>query len=326
MTVRHVLINGWFAEETGTGSGQYLQHMLDALPAVSPATRWTVATPRPVASARWRDVETVTLATPPLPGALRKVWWEQVSVPRAASRLAADVLWTPYWSSPILCTVPTVVTIHDLIPLLLDEYRGGLRQRAYTALVGKSARRATRIITVSEASARDVVAHLGIPEERVTPIWHGPNLARSEGAPKTGDVRAKYNLPERYFFYMGGFDVRKNLASTLAAYARYLALGGDPDIRLVVGGRLPEHDSTFAPDPARMAQDMGIAAQVDLIGWVEEVDKAAIYEGATAFVFPSLYEGFGMPVLEAMQAGAPVITSGRAPAPAQGAPPVQAPQ
>lgn len=309
MTVRHVLINGWFVSQMGTGSGQYLFHMLEALPAASPGTRWTLLTPAPVPAPNWQGVAVVPHSTPPLPGSLRKVWWEQVTMPRAARHLGVDVLWTPYWAAPFFCAVPHVVTIHDLIPLLLADYRGGLRQRAYTALVAASAKRATRVLTVSHASARDVVEHLGIPSAKVVPVWHGPNIPPHGTSADRIDVRAKYGLPERYFLYLGGFDPRKNLESTLSAYARFLQRGGDPTIRLVIAGRLPERFSPFAPDPVRIAQTLGITGQVDWIGWVDESDKAALYAGAVAFLFPSLYEGFGMPVLEAMQAGSPVVTS-----------------
>jgi glycosyltransferase involved in cell wall biosynthesis len=247
---------------------------------------------------------------------LRKLWWEQVTVPRAAKQSGASLLWVPYWAAPAWSPCPVAVTVHDLIPALLPAYRGGIHHRLYTALVSWTARRAASILTVSHASARDIMHHLGIPPQRIHVVYHGPN---QEGTPRpTPDemateiagVRERYHLPARYFLYLGGYDALKNVEAILAGYARYLALGGDPEIKLLLAGQLPATDTPFAPDPRRQAAMHGISDAVYYCGRVEEEDKAAIYAQATAYVFPSLYEGFGMMLLEAMAAGTPVITSG----------------
>ncbi|HHW89175.1 MAG TPA: glycosyltransferase family 4 protein [Chloroflexi bacterium] len=304
-----------------SGSGQYLDHLLDWLPRVGPQVQISLllpmhpaldATTPAAVSARWPGIACVPLVLPQLPVNLAKLWWEQVVAPRTAQQMRADIYWVPYWAGPLWSPLPVAVTIHDLIPLLLPAYRGRWAQRAYTRLVAWSARRATAILTVSAAAARDIVAYLNVAPARVHVIHHGPN---QEGAPSPtaadcARVRARYALPERYFLYLGGFDVRKNLAGIIGGYARYLARGGDPAVKLVVAGALPTADTAFFPDPRRLAHAAGCADQVHFCGWVEEADKPALYALATAFVFPSLYEGFGMMVLEAMQAGTPVVTSG----------------
>lgn len=310
-----IAINGWFAGDAASGSGQYIDHLLAEIPRQQPGAHLSLLVPqeRAPASERWPQVDIVQLPVPPLPRNLAKLWFEQVSVPLAARRLGADVLWVPYWAAPWFQPVPVVVTIHDLIPLLLPAYRGGVLQRGYTALVSRTARRAAAVIAVSEAARADVVAHLHIPAERVHAIPHGPN---QEGAPKPtpeqqAAVAARYDLPERFFLYLGGFDVRKNLRSTLEAYRRYLDRGGDPAVCLVIAGRLPQEDSAFFPDPQKIAAELHLEDQVHFCGWIDEADKPALYALATAYVFPSLYEGFGMMVTEAMQAGTPVVTSRR---------------
>lgn len=307
----HVAVNGWFLGQLGAGSGQYLHHMLDALPRLAPQTRWSVLVPPERTPPDMVGVEWVRVALPPLARRARKVFWEQVAVPRAARRLGAEVLWVPYWAAPWWQPVPTVVTVHDLIPLLLRMYRGGASNRLYTALVGATARRAAAAITVSEAGKRDVVERLRVPPERVHAIPHGPNqeaLPRPD-AGQLSVVRARYALPERYFLYLGGFDARKNVGTLLRAYRAYLEQGGDRRVHLVVAGALPVRDSAFAPDPQRMAAELGLGQQVRFCGWVDEADKPALYALATAYFFPSTYEGFGMTVLEAMAAGTPVVTS-----------------
>jgi glycosyltransferase involved in cell wall biosynthesis len=309
----HIAINGWFVGRTTAGSGQYIHHLLTHLPRLSPSLRLSLLIPPETAEAAiFPGVTTIPLPLPNLPGPLRKLWWEQVSIPSAAQSLRSDLLWVPYWAAPAWQPCPVCVTVHDLIPALLPAYQGGLHHRLYTALVAWTARRSASILTVSHASARDIVEHLNVPAQRVHVVYHGPN---QEGNPRPtpkemSAVQERYNLPDRYFLYLGGFDMRKNVESTLAAYARYLALGGDPAVKLVLAGQLPPQDIPFAPDPRRQAAAHGISNAVIYSGRIDEQDKAAIYAQAVAFVFPSLYEGFGMMVLEAMAAGTPVITSG----------------
>lgn len=316
--LRHVLINGWYAGASGAGSGQYVDHLLRSLPLAAPDVRWSLLLPADMAAPEFTGVQVVRRELPPLPRQLQKLWWEQITVPNAARTIGADVLWTPYWAAPLWQPVATVVTVHDLIPLLLPENRGGFLQRQYTNLVAYTAKRSAQIIAVSEAGKRDIVAHLGVPAERVHVVHHGPNQPHasldviSPESVNASRVRTKYGLPERYFLYLGGFEARKNIQGIVSGYVRYLEKGGDAAVKLVIAGKLPSVDSAFTPDPRRMARELGIVEQVIFPGFIDEADKRAIYNGAVGFLFPSKYEGFGMMVLEAMQAGAPVITSSTA--------------
>ena len=219
----HIVINGWFVGQSTAGMGQYIHHLLDYLPRQASHTRFSLLLPSrhsvDVAAyrAKWPSVEIVVQPLIVLPANLAKLWWEQITTPRIAQQLAADLLWSPYWSAPWWQPVPVVVTIHDLIPRLLPLYRGGLLPRIYTRLVSATARRSAAVITVSQASARDIVQHLRIPGERVHVVYHGPN---QEGAIRLdgqylASIRQKYTLPERFFLYLGGFDARKNVKTTL---------------------------------------------------------------------------------------------------------------
>ena len=324
-----IAINGWFLGQETAGSGQYLHHMLAHLPQYAPDDEWVLLVParssidtknllrQTLASLTAEDspihiqIKTLPLLPKLVSSRLAKVWWEQVSVPRLARAAAADLLWVPYWAAPLWQPIPTVVTIHDLIPLLLPEYRGGRLQRLYTRLVSITARRCRAILTVSHAGARDVVQHLGIAGERVFAIHHGPNQENAPAHDRADleKTRQKYALPARYFLYLGGFDARKNVRSTLAAYRRYLDLGGNPAVRMVIAGRLPTEQSNFFPNPKEMVSELDLTEQVDFCGWVDEADKPALYALSTAYLFPSTYEGFGMMLLEAMRAETPVVTS-----------------
>jgi glycosyltransferase involved in cell wall biosynthesis len=293
-------INTLFLERPDTGSGQYTRHLLEALAKVDSTNEYLLFSPGP---------------SPPIPNIqypisnLAKLWFEQVTFPLACRREGIDLSHVPYFASPLFPTVPTVVTVHDLIPLILPAYRGSLLVRLYTRLVAAAARKAEAIITVSRASERDIVRYLHIPPERIH-VTHeavGEAFRPVEGEARLAAIRQKYALPERYLLYLGGFDQRKNLSALLRAFA--LLVNKKRQARLVVAGRLPGRDSPLFPDPRRLVRELGVGERVTFTGWVPEGDKPALLSGATAFVFPSLYEGFGLPPLEAMACGTPVIAS-----------------
>jgi glycosyltransferase involved in cell wall biosynthesis len=195
-----------------------------------------------------------------------------------------------------------------LIPLLLPAYRGSLLVRAYTRLVAAAARRADAVIADSECSKRDIVKHLGIDAARVRVVYLAAG-AHYRPVDDTTAVRRKYALPDKYLLYLGGFDQRKNVRVIIEAFARlpeFHAAG----YRLVLAGVKLGEDSEFFPSPQRIARETGLSNDaIQSIGWVDGDDQPALYAGATVFLFASLYEGFGLPPLEAMACGAPVISS-----------------
>jgi glycosyltransferase involved in cell wall biosynthesis len=292
-----VAINAWFADQPTTGSGQYISRLLPRLKALAPEWQFEAIGP---------DVSSATYRL--LGENLYKTWFEQVVFARRARRTGAHLAHVPYWASPMRNSCPTAVTIHDLIPLILPQYRKGWRVRAYTRLVSTSARRADQVITVSEASKRDIVEFLRLPPNRVYVTYEAAAPEYQPQAAETvAEVRRRLELPPRYVLYFGGFDWRKNLETVVEAFARLAAQA--PDAALVIAGHLPERDTEFTPDPCRLAREAGVEARTCFIGWVEEADKPPLYAGAEAMVFPSRYEGFGLPPLEAMACGTPVIAS-----------------
>jgi len=308
-----VILNGWFWGQTATGSGQYLAHLLEHLPKAEPKhdillATWRGHTPAPESP----GCPVWSLRTPfdRISTNLSKLWFEQVSFPRAARRLEGDLAHVPYWGAPLQPTVPTVVTIHDLIPLLLPAYRGSLLVQRYTRLVAAAARRAAGVITVSSASQKDIVARLGLPAARVWVTHEAASAAyRRADQVQIEALRREYSLPFSFFLYLGGFDVRKNVIGVLSAFAHLVERDRSNDLRLVIAGLLPKADTAFTPDPRRITRELGIESRVTFTGWVDEADKPALYSAADVFVFPSYYEGFGLPVLEALACGTPTITS-----------------
>jgi len=304
-------LNAGFLGQQGTGSGQYVRHLLGAVAEVDPSVQYL-----PFARISDSGCAVSCLLAVPTPFSRRsdnldKLWFEQVSFPQACRHARVDVCHVPYFAPPLLSSVPVVVTIHDLIPLLLPAYRGPLWVQAYMRLVSSAARRADQIITDSLASKNDIVERLRIPAERVHAIYLGVDPAYR---PVHDDmlltaVRAKYGLPAEFILYLGGFDQRKNLTVLLRAYRRVLETLGDKSPPLVVAGRPPPVDTQFFPDPKRIARELGIDRRVVFTGWVDEMDKPALYSAGTFLAFLSQYEGFGLMPLEAMACGLPVLSA-----------------
>ncbi len=294
-------INGWFLQAPATGTGQYLRQLLAELVPLARECDIDISLIAPHTDAT--GTAPLEVATPRLSGNLGKVEFEHLTFPRTARRTGFALAHVPHFGPPFFPLLPTVVTVHDLIPLILPEYRGSPAVRLYTRLAAASARRAQLIFADSAATKRDIVARLGIPSERVWVIYLAAD-ARFRPNQRSKDlahVRFKYHLPERFVLYLGGFDVRKNVRTVIQAFAS-LEAERAAGWRLVVAGRLPETNTAFFPDPR-----IGANEAVQFIGYVPEEDKPALYAAASVFVFPSLYEGFGLPPLEALACGTPVL-------------------
>ena len=240
---------------------------------------------------------------------LAKLWFEQISFPKVGLSMGLDVLHVPYFAPPLWKPRPVVITVHDLIPMTHPGYRGSALVRAYTRLVAAASRTATLILTDSEASRRDVLRLLRVPTERVRTVYLAADPAFFPPGPEAVQaVRDKYGLARPYVLYLGGFDRRKNVVGLIRAFS-LLPRGIRDRHHLVIAGRLPPRGSDFFPDPRSAAREAGMAGGVIFLDWVPEEEKPALYGGAACFAFPSFYEGFGLPPLEAMACGAPVVAS-----------------
>lgn len=313
-----IALNTWFLDQPGTGSGQTIRGMLRAVPGVAPDHEFLLVLPRgqiemavPGLQVRiWQFPSRLWRSN------LGKVLFEQIAFPWACRRWRADVAHVPYWGSPVRPAVPTLVTIHDLIPLLLPAYRGGALVRLYTRLVSESARRAAGVITDSLASKSDIETHLALPPQSVRCVYlaAGDHFG-VETSDEDSAIRQRYGLPERYVLYLAGHDARKNVAGLLEAFATVAR--SDAEVVLVVGGRLPAQPAHRLPqlghsplvDPRPIAEALDLTDRVRFVGWIDEDHKPAIYRGAACAVFPSRYEGFGLPVLEALACGTPLVAS-----------------
>jgi glycosyltransferase involved in cell wall biosynthesis len=312
-----IALNALFLQTPASGSGQYLLHLLHALKEVDQQNEYILLGAKPLAHNG--NAETpFPYQISPVPSLARhnenveKVVWEQYTGPAAARRGDIDLFHVPYFAPPLFPRTPTVVTIHDVIPLRLPAYQASAMVKAYMRLVARAAHNATLIITVSQHAKQDMMDALNLPAERIRVTYEA---AGDEYKPITDAVtlartRARYGVGERYIFYLGGLDQRKNVLQLVRAFAHLYKQLDQPDLQLLISGNPDKQKGPFFPDPRPVAAELGISEQV-IYRFVEDEDKPAIYSGASLFVFPSLYEGFGLPPLEAMSCGAPVVCSNR---------------
>jgi glycosyltransferase involved in cell wall biosynthesis len=341
-----IAISGMFWGQPTVGSGQYLRGLLDALPRAAPQHEYIVLLPaylghRPPTTDR-REPEdrrsriedrgssfsifdprssilntavgrrsSGVVQTPfdQRSRNLAKLWFEQIAAPLAAARLNADLLHVPYFAPPLVARMPVVATILDIIPLLLPEYRGRGTVRAYMRLVARAARRAAHVIAISDDSNADIVAHLGLVPERVTsvPLAAGPQYQPHDRAHALACAAERYGLHEPFVYYVGGLDARKNVETLVRAFGRMLRSGGPP-ATLAIAGRALGADQQLFPDLEAVVAAEHLERHVRRID-VSHADGPLLYNAATAFAYPSRYEGFGLPPLEAMACGTPVVVA-----------------
>lgn len=308
----HVALNAWFWDKPHTGSGQYLQRLVFALAKLAPDLTISLILPPHITTLRETLPPNVyPIHTTGRGGAFGKVWFEQRTFPRMVKACGADLAHVPYWGAPLSSPVKLITTVLDVVALLLPEYYAtGFKQRAYNALVSASASGSDHIIAISDAAKADIVEQLHIPPDKITTTYLGiddvfhPKL----GAQTDYLVRQKYNLPPSFVLYLGGFDYRKQVNQLLYAYTYLAQVEGD-NYPLVMAGKEPDWNKRVFPNMRKYAHDLGIADYIQWIGHVDEADKPALYRLSDLFVYPSMYEGFGLPPLEAMACGVPVVAN-----------------
>ena len=234
----------------------------------------------------------------PLNGAKGHLWEQAVLPWRARGRL----LWSPSTTGPVSMR-RQVVTIHDVAFLDAPQFFSRSFRAFYAAITPLLARRAAHIVTVSNFSRDRIIARLSAPPDRVS-VFGGAvsEQFRPQSPESVAKTRAALNLPQRYFVLQATSDRRKNLAGALRAWAEALPSLPD-DLFLVVSGSL-DRAHVFGK-----ADDVAAAPRVVSLGFVAEAHMAPLLAGAEAFLFPSHYEGFGLPIVEAMACGTPVLTS-----------------
>jgi len=233
---------------------------------------------------------------------IARILWEQFRLPQMLRELNADLLHAPAFGGPLLSSVPHVDTVHDLSFLRHPQFFRSHKRFYLRLLTRWSCQRAAAVIAVSAFTAREVVALLDVPKARVHVIHHGVEPRFHPLPDKTvAEFRTRHHLPQRYILYLGTLEPRKNLVTLLQAYAGL----HETDAHLVLaGGQGWLYEDIFAE-----VERLNLENRVHFPGYLPDDELPLWYNAADVFAYVSWYEGFGLPILEAMACGTPVVAS-----------------
>lgn len=282
------------------GINWYLHNLLAHLPEADPGIDYSVF----LGEGRYAGPAQLRLCISRLPTHRPsvRILWEQAVLPWLAKRIGVVLLHGPAFVGPIASRCPLVVTVHDLSFLFYPQGFRTLNQSYLRTFTRMSVQRARRVIAVSESTKQDLIRCYGLAQDRVDVVHNGVDASfRPMPAERVEAFRAKRGLPERFVLHVGTLEPRKNAVRLVEAYARL------PPTRpplMLIGGKGWLYDEVFS-----RVEVLNLNSEVHFVGYVPAEDLVWWYNAADLFVYPSLYEGFGLPPLEAMACGTPVITS-----------------
>jgi glycosyltransferase involved in cell wall biosynthesis len=289
-----------------SGLETYARELTSALLREEPDLRVTAFVNREATSdPLWREL--VPTVTVPVYGRRRSSWvrGEQVLLPRLAERAGVDVVHSLASTAPSWGSFRRVVTIHDVIYRIHPEAHAGWRSLAMRALVPLAARRSDRVIVPSRATREDLIRLLKVPEEKIDLVPNGLGASPASRWDSEEELRRRHDLATRPFVLTVSLKrPNKNLLRLLEAMA---LIPRERRPILVLAG----HATPYEGELRARAAKLGLGESTRFLGWVSSEELEGLYRSATCFVFPSLYEGFGLPVLEAMARGTPVACSNR---------------
>jgi glycosyltransferase involved in cell wall biosynthesis len=239
----------------------------------------------------------------------RRIWWESVSIPGRLLRDRPDLVYTPGFAPPAAAPCPRVATVHDLIGMLFPGNQRGFSRLYWTVWLPSAMRRARLLAASSESTRRDVLRLLRIPEKRVrvVPLAVDPCFRILGSRDTIEPVLARFGLTgRRYFLAVGSLEPRKNLIRLLEAYRR-LSAAKDPEFDLAIAGKPAGAEKELEAFVA----EHRLEGRVRFLGYTSDEDLTALYNGALGYATVSLYEGFGLPALEAMSCGVSGVVSER---------------
>src|SRR5579871_388616 len=248
---------------------------------------------------------------------IQRIRWEQTALPGELARRGVQVFHSPVNVLPERLPCASVVTIHDLAFMRYPQYFRPARRTYQRIFTARSARRATRIIAVSEATKRDLIEYFQVTPERVVviPPVVDDDFRPCEDQQTLAAFRARYQLPDRYILFLGTLEPRKNITGLLEAYARLRTLDPAAPHLVLAGAKGWYYDAIF-----ERIRALHLEPAITFAGYVSREEQPLWYAASELFVYPSVYEGFGMPVAEALACGTPTITSNRSSLPEAGGP------
>ncbi len=310
---RRVVIDASAAFNQGAGIGRYARNVIPAAAVALPNTSFGLfyapAGPGPApfgadALARFPRDRPVTIHRAPMSRRRADQLWFRAGVPFPLQAFTgrADVIYSPDFTAPPARRVPRLVTVHDLAFLIFPEHTPSRLRSYLERIVPRQIATAHRVIVVSETTKSDLIERLGIREEQIVVVPNGVEERFFAAAPLTVVDRESLNLPEEYLLTVGTVEPRKN---HLTLFAAMRMLDGRLDVPLVVAGRRGWDVGPIV----EASEDLVRGGRVQFVDYIPEALLPGLYAGAAAVVYPSWYEGFGLPVLEALAAGVPTVTS-----------------
>jgi glycosyltransferase involved in cell wall biosynthesis len=248
---------------------------------------------------------------------IRKIWWEKYLLPRKIKKDKIDVFFSLYQSATILPReIKHLMLIHDIIPGFFPGYLNNFRKKYYWQQIEKAIQSVDKIISVSKRTEKDIVQYLNVDPSKISVNYIDVDeiYKTAVSKVKSQKVLRKYRLKPGYILAGGGLEVRKNVEGTIRAYKKLIEsnkiLHFAHEIPpLVVYGKLLPQLAPLVTNGEKLAKDLNLTKEIKLLDMVPQEDMPAIFSEALMFVYPSFYEGFGMPPLEAMNQGTPVVTS-----------------
>ncbi len=283
------------------GIHQYIAQVLHHLPPVSPDSQYVLFSRHATGLADKAGFE-VQGSRWPTERRLVRIAWEQTAWPLLAAHGNLDLLHSMAFVTPLLSSIPSVITVFDLSFMHYPDNFPTLQRRYLQSQTARSCRKARRVITISESGRQDVHQMFQVPLERIDVVLPGvKSQYRPLPAGEVAEFRRREELPQKVILHVGTLQPRKNIPILLEALARL----NRPDILLVLaGGKGWLYEDIFA-----RVVELGLEDQVRFTGYVDDESLPLWYNSASLLLFPSVYEGFGMPVVEAMACGTPVIAA-----------------
>ncbi|HEX4241924.1 MAG TPA: glycosyltransferase family 1 protein [Steroidobacteraceae bacterium] len=290
-----------FEQQEG-GVKVYTKKLLPLLFSLGARHRYVLIYQNPKLIGTYSRFDNVEEVAATMPGT---VPWDQIAVPWIARRKKVDLIFNPKFTVPFLTRAKTMFVLHGSEWFVIPEHFKKHDQMYFNAFVPLYCRSADAFIAVSHAVKADVVEHVGVDPAKVHAVHNGfdPTLFHQvTDQERLETVRQRYQLPERFILWCGQIESRKNVARLLRAFA---AIADRVPHQLVLAGE--QRWSTHAE--LEVIRELGIEPRIQFPGWIEHGDLPAVYSLADLFAFPSLYEGFGIPLIEAMACGCPIVTA-----------------
>lgn len=307
----HIAIDYTPAIRQQAGIGRLTRHLVRELVQMEPRHRYTLFVAGPVdrRSAEWAGwPANVRLRPTPISERLLTILWHRLRLPLPVEWFtgSCDLFHSTDFVLPPTAGARTLLTVHDLTFLRYPDCAHPALRAYLQAVVPRSLARADRVVADSQSTKQDLVELLGLPAEKIAVVYGGiePRFSPADKTLKVSKTFRVLGLDQPYILSVGTLEPRKNYARLIRAYARLCEATGLPHLLAIAGGKGWLYDSVFAE-----VHRLGVEERVRFLGFVNDAALPALYRGAELFVFPSLYEGFGFPPLEAMACGCPVVSS-----------------